>query len=475
MSVQIDASLRSRLPADITFGCVTVRNVQVRERDEQLWAQVEDLCQRLANEYALDKLGADSHIAAVRGMQKAFGFDPSRYRPSSEALLRCVLKERGIYQINSAVDVIDIFPMPEGRGCRESPLGFPASLRLARLGFHRAGSYGLSTGIKYRESHGMYILSGIDIAIMLDPAFRAGPVTYIKRKGVEHMSTIKATLAGRVPLVNLDEGATIPRRFVFQLGHKLAPSHIRDGFAQCGMLDHILDLKTLNADRLVFTDQACREFVKEVRTSVSNPSVNPGNFETGLVSILGAFFLFRVATLGFCQFPLICGEKLGIANRFPIGEHDKRFQAQVSPNGVFCGGQQGNVIFHQDAHEVASCTILGHRHTRWRCAFWQRTRPHHRKRLFHLGKGDVPILVDKGGVGIGCRLSVAFLFEGRVRSASLKEIDERPVQVSEGLLQGDRRQAPNKERPSYPHRRIEGLDGALDNHGRAENIQVLVV
>ena len=105
MSVQIDASLRSRLPAGITFGCVTVRNVQVRERDEQLWAQVEDLCQRLANEYVLDKLGADSHIAAVRGMQKAFGFDPSRYRPSSEALLRRVLKERGIYQINSAVDV----------------------------------------------------------------------------------------------------------------------------------------------------------------------------------------------------------------------------------------------------------------------------------------------------------------------------------------------------------------------------------
>ena len=38
-------------------------------------------------------------------MQKAFGFDPTRYRPSSEALLRRVLKDLGIYQINTAVDV----------------------------------------------------------------------------------------------------------------------------------------------------------------------------------------------------------------------------------------------------------------------------------------------------------------------------------------------------------------------------------
>jgi len=104
MSVQIDASLRSRIPG-ITFGCVTINNVQVREHDEKLWSRVEQLCQRLATEYRLDKLSADNHISAVRGMQKAFGFDPTRYRPSSEALLRRVLKDLGIYQINTAVDV----------------------------------------------------------------------------------------------------------------------------------------------------------------------------------------------------------------------------------------------------------------------------------------------------------------------------------------------------------------------------------
>jgi DNA/RNA-binding domain of Phe-tRNA-synthetase-like protein len=104
VSVQIDPSLHSRIPG-ITFGCVTINGVQVGERDEELWDAIEQLRRRLASEYTLDKLGADTHISAVRGMQKAFGFDPTRYRPSSEALLRRVLKGLGIYQINTAVDV----------------------------------------------------------------------------------------------------------------------------------------------------------------------------------------------------------------------------------------------------------------------------------------------------------------------------------------------------------------------------------
>ena len=217
----------------------------------------------------------------------------------------------------------------------------------------------------------MYVFRSIDITIMLDSTFRAGPVTDIKGKGVENMSTLKATLAGWVPLVNLDEGSTIPLCFVFQLGHKLTPSHIRDGFAELWILDHVLDRKALEADRLVFTDQACREFVKEVRTSVSNPSVNPGNVETGLVSILGTFFLFRVSSLGLCQLLFIFGEELGIANGLPVREHDKGFQPKVSSNGLLCCGQVGNVVFSQDAHKIAVCTVFGDGHARGNDSLWQ--------------------------------------------------------------------------------------------------------
>ena len=104
MRLQLADSLHTRIPG-VTFGMVTIHGVTVRERDEQLWQQVEAVCRQQAHDYVLEKLSESTQIAAVRGLQKSFGFDPTRYRPSSEALLRRVLKGQGLYQINTAVDV----------------------------------------------------------------------------------------------------------------------------------------------------------------------------------------------------------------------------------------------------------------------------------------------------------------------------------------------------------------------------------
>jgi DNA/RNA-binding domain of Phe-tRNA-synthetase-like protein len=104
MQLQLDVGLHERIPG-IKFGTVTINGVHVREKDEQLWNLIEELSQNLTHEYSLDRLSENERIGAVRGLQKAFGFDPTRYRPSSEALLRRVLKGLGLYQINTAVDV----------------------------------------------------------------------------------------------------------------------------------------------------------------------------------------------------------------------------------------------------------------------------------------------------------------------------------------------------------------------------------
>jgi hypothetical protein len=61
----------------------------------------------------------------------------------------------------------------------------------------------------------MYVLSSIDITIMMDATFRACPVTNIKCKGVEKMPTVKASFGGWVPFVDLDKVTSIPLRFVF--------------------------------------------------------------------------------------------------------------------------------------------------------------------------------------------------------------------------------------------------------------------
>ena len=104
MQLQLDDSLRSRITG-VTFGMVTIHGVTVRERNDRLWNHIETLSQRMASAFTLERLAENAQIAAVRGLQKSFGFDPTRYRPSSEALLRRVLKGQGLHQVNSAVDV----------------------------------------------------------------------------------------------------------------------------------------------------------------------------------------------------------------------------------------------------------------------------------------------------------------------------------------------------------------------------------
>ncbi len=91
-----------------------------------------------------------------------------------------------------------------------------------------------------------------------------------------------------IPAVNLDKGSSVPVGFVFQLADKLAPSYITDGLCQRVVLDHILDRQALNANDLVFMDNACRELVLVISSSVVDTGMDFGNFQTSFVPVLGA-------------------------------------------------------------------------------------------------------------------------------------------------------------------------------------------
>jgi DNA/RNA-binding domain of Phe-tRNA-synthetase-like protein len=80
--------------------------------------------------------------AAVRTMYKRVGLDPTKTRPSNEALLRRVRKEQPLPRVNSMVDVINWcsveFQVPYGLYDRAHIRG-PVALRLGRDGEEYAG------------------------------------------------------------------------------------------------------------------------------------------------------------------------------------------------------------------------------------------------------------------------------------------------------------------------------------------------
>jgi DNA/RNA-binding domain of Phe-tRNA-synthetase-like protein len=83
-------------------GAFAIDDVVVRERDERLDEAM------TSAEAALRKASdLSDRIAAVRTMYKRVGIDPTKTRPSSEALLRRVKKGDALPRINTLVDVIN--------------------------------------------------------------------------------------------------------------------------------------------------------------------------------------------------------------------------------------------------------------------------------------------------------------------------------------------------------------------------------
>lgn len=83
-----------------------------------------------------------AETASVRTMYKRVGIDPTKTRPSNEALLRRVRKGQALPRVNSLVDVINWcsveFQLPYGLYDRQQIIG-DVTLRLGRDGEEYAG------------------------------------------------------------------------------------------------------------------------------------------------------------------------------------------------------------------------------------------------------------------------------------------------------------------------------------------------
>ena len=72
--------------------------------DNPRWPEMEALAETLRRTHGARPPGGIEGLQAARRLYRAFGVDPTRTRPSSEALLRRVLKGQSLYRINRLVD-----------------------------------------------------------------------------------------------------------------------------------------------------------------------------------------------------------------------------------------------------------------------------------------------------------------------------------------------------------------------------------
>lgn len=108
MQLTIDQSVLERIP-DFSLGVIQYSDVTISDSPKMLQGRINLLAETLRLEYPASEITQIEGISEWRRAFKQLGMDPSRYRPSSEALIRRVLQGNPFHWINSAVDVNNLF------------------------------------------------------------------------------------------------------------------------------------------------------------------------------------------------------------------------------------------------------------------------------------------------------------------------------------------------------------------------------
>ena len=90
---------------DVTLGVIEAEEVRVAPASAELAAEMNAACEQLRRERSIEQVVDMPSVRAVRAMFRAWGVDPLRYRPSSEALLRRVVQGKGLYRVSNIVDL----------------------------------------------------------------------------------------------------------------------------------------------------------------------------------------------------------------------------------------------------------------------------------------------------------------------------------------------------------------------------------
>ncbi len=112
MKITVEDRIREICPA-MQIALIRAKVINTPTSDE-LWSEISEASQRIRDSYELSWINKRPAIVATRNLYKRLGKDPNRYRVSSEALCRRVVKGMELYRIDALVDLINLISMGSG-------------------------------------------------------------------------------------------------------------------------------------------------------------------------------------------------------------------------------------------------------------------------------------------------------------------------------------------------------------------------
>lgn len=106
MKIKLSPEIKEKCP-NLILACIQA-TVKVEPASNALIAAIKDTTEKLGAQWEVEQISQIPAIQATREAYKKLGKKPGRYRPSAEALLRRVISDKGLYQINNVVDSLNL-------------------------------------------------------------------------------------------------------------------------------------------------------------------------------------------------------------------------------------------------------------------------------------------------------------------------------------------------------------------------------
>ena len=112
VSISISKELLQKA-RNVKLSCIECE-VYVTEKNDTLWDLIQQKTNEIVTTTDVSEISKLPAVEASRKAYKACGKDPARYRLSAESLIRRIVNQKDLYQVNNVVDVLNLVSISSG-------------------------------------------------------------------------------------------------------------------------------------------------------------------------------------------------------------------------------------------------------------------------------------------------------------------------------------------------------------------------